>query len=447
MVGRNPKILWITLLLACAGAAACRGKTTQKKTAATPAAGPPPLVEAVPTRKGRLPLEVRLTGTVRARNQVEIRAELALPIVEVLVRSGQLVRKGQPLVRLQDDDLHNQQLAAEADVAVAEAAVQAAEARVLELEAQLGATRDLASKRLASDLELAAHQAQLAVARANVKQARARVEQVRAVLAERRSRLERAVVRAPVAGRVGRRNAEVGMLANPATVLFVMGNINDLLVEIPLHEKHIGQVRPGADVTVSAPAVGLSPQSSKISRISPFLTAGSFSTTAEIDLHNADGLLRPGMFVTVDVHSGQSDEATLLPRSALWKDPRSGGVGVFVVKSPVGETQDDEVRPMALQPVEVLAEGREVVGVAGLEANVWVVSLGQHLLAAQREPRARVRPQTWSHALHLQGRHESDLLDEFLVKQRELARTLGAAPPRNDAFVSGTSRTPATNVR
>src|SRR5690606_15904997 len=63
-----------------------------------------PAVEAVEVVLGTLPLEERLSGSVRARNQTEIYPEISGRIVEVLVSDGDHVEAGDVLVRLQDTD-------------------------------------------------------------------------------------------------------------------------------------------------------------------------------------------------------------------------------------------------------------------------------------------------------------------------------------------------------
>jgi multidrug efflux pump subunit AcrA (membrane-fusion protein) len=78
---------------ALASLAACRGGTAGP--APEERRGALPAVEAVRARSGRLPLEERLHGVVKAQNQVTIRAEIAAKVVEVLVRSGDPAQKGQ----------------------------------------------------------------------------------------------------------------------------------------------------------------------------------------------------------------------------------------------------------------------------------------------------------------------------------------------------------------
>src|SRR5699024_12006129 len=66
----------------------------------------------------------------------------------------------------------------------------------------------------------------------------------------------------------------------------------------------------------------------KLSRISPFLNNITRSTEGEIDVSNDTNSLRPGMFVPVDILYGESQQATIIPTSALYADPNTGEEGV-----------------------------------------------------------------------------------------------------------------------
>jgi RND family efflux transporter MFP subunit len=349
------------------------------------------------------------------------------------VRSGDAVERGQPLVRLDDRTLRDQLRQAEANVRLAEASAKEARARVAELAAQVVRSRSLAAQELISDFDLETQEAQLLAGEAAAEQADARVEQSQAVVQERRTALERTVVRAPVSGRVGQRQAEVGMIADSGTVLFVIGDLDDLIVEVPLTEEMLGYLRVGQTVRIHSEKLGGAPLTAALSRISPFLSSGSFSTVGEIDVRNTGGRLTPGMFVAVDAMYGESEQATLVPTSAVWEDPRTGLRGVWVVMSmpvvalPTGDAGlPADVRPVELRQVEILAEGRFSVGVRGVEPDDWVVTVGQHLL--RPDEGARVRAVTWDQVLELQALQREDLLHRFLEKQQEVARETGAAP-------------------
>lgn len=440
-------------LLAVVGVVGCGGAARDGRQRA---AGQSPAVEAVPARAGSLPLIEELSGIVRARNQVAIRSEISATVDAVLVRNGDVVAAGQPLVRLDDDALTEQLRRADADLQLAEATATEARARVAEVTAKTVRTRSLAADGLASDLDLETFEAQLAAVEAGAVQAQARVAQAEATVQERRSALAKTTIRAPVSGRVGQRDVEVGMVVSSGMVLFLVGDFTDLIVEMPLSQELLQSVGKGTPVEIEARGMEGAVHA-QVSRISPFLEVGSFSTTAEIDVTSHDGLLRPGMFVTVRVEYGASDEATLVPASALWEDPLTGDATVFVVEeaqdlvpaTTLGGEVPDTARRVVRRPVDVLAEGGGEVGVHGVADGEWVVTLGQHLLqealtaAEGGAITARVRATSWSRVVELQGMQREDLLTRFLAKQRIVARAFGAELPDNIALVDEVVRAAA----
>ena len=410
-----------------------------------------PLVEAVEARFGALPIEETMPGVVRARNQVAIRPETAGRIVGVLAHIGEAVEQGQVLVRLDDVEARERLRQAEADVRLAEAGAAAARARVAELEARVARTRALAQQQLVSAQELETLEAQLDATRASADEARARVEQAQATVEERRSALAKTEVRAPVAGRLGERRAEVGMRVDPSTVLFVVGDLEELIIEMNLTEAMLARVEEGQQVVIEGRATAGEPIHAQLSRISPFFAQESFTTVGEIDVDNRQGWLRPGMFVTVRILVGESRRATLVPVSAVSEDPASGERGVFVVQEAPG---DEEPRTVIFRRVEVLAEGRGTAGVTGIEEGAWVVTVGQHLVGAEmraaaeageaapgsdrlagRVAEARVRAVSWERVLELQDLQDEDLLEDFLDKQRTVAAALGAEIPKSEDVV------------
>lgn len=397
---------------------------------------PIPTVEAVQARYGALPLEQRFSGTVRADNQVAIYPDLSAPIVRVVGENGQYVRQGDPLVYLRDVQFRDQLRQAEAALQVARADAKRAEAVLNELKARLKRTEELAAKQYQSQAELQAMQAEVAAAEAGYEQALGRIAQAEATVSERRDELARTVVRAPISGHIGQRDVEVGMRVDPNTRLYTLGNLENVRVEIPINDDVIGMIEVGQTALISSESMAGQPIRGEVARISPFMESGSFSAEAEIDVDNRDGRLRPGMFVQVDVHYGQSQQATIVPVSALYEDPNSGDLGIYVAPTfgtevPVAEpdTFDTANPPSAsepiqteLRPITVLARGRETAGVQGVNAGDWVVTIGQNLLSESLEdrPLARIRPIPWSRVVTLQRLQDQDLLRDFMEKQQRV---------------------------
>ena len=411
-----------------------------------PGGGSVPSVEVVQAQLGSLPLEERLVGIVKADNQVEIYPEITAPVTEVHVQSGDMVRKGQALVSLEARQFREQLNQAQASLRINEADARQAEARLRELTLQFERTESLAEKELVSDLELETQRAQVDAAAASYERAEAQVDQAKATIQERQATLARTVIRSPISGRIGQRNVEVGMRVSGNAEIFTIGNLDNVRVEASLTESMINYIQEGQNARISSELMGDSAIVMPVSRISPFLEAGSFSTTAEIDVPNNGGVLKPGMFVSVDVFYGESQQATVIPNSALYEDPNSGALGVFVATSlgletPAFEPESEdesapysEPTPMEFFEVEVIAAGHDLSGVSGINENAWVVTLGQQLLNGP-SPRAKVRVTTWNRLITLQNLQREDLLKQFLEKQQRLAKSgeiMGNASQKKD---------------
>lgn len=390
---------------------------------------PVPAVEAVQAKYGALPLTERLSGVVKARNQVEIYPEITATVVDVPIHNGDFVKRGQILVRLRDREFAERLNQARAALRIAEAQARQAEAELARIRTVLERTEALSEKSLASDAELETVRTEAVSAEADFELAEARVEQARATVDEREDALSRTVVRAPISGSVGNRNAEVGMLVNSNNQLFTLGQIDNVRVEVVLTDEMLNYIEPGQHTEVMTGSASYGSLTAPLSRISPFLHPVTHSTEAEIDLANPDGLLKPGMFVTVDIYYGESESATLVPLSALYENPITGVTGVYVTsdslnREPMAMRKDEEkillTQPASFEfvPVDVIARGRMNAGIQGVKPDSWVITIGQDLLGG--EPgEARVRKVDWNWVEHLQNLQRQDLMLEIINKRQD----------------------------
>lgn len=382
-----------------------------------------PAVEAVQARSGALPLVERLTGLVEAVDQVEIRPRLSAIVEEVLARDGDVVQRGQVLVRLRDREYRDRLDQATASHRIAVAQAKQARVALGTVQADLERAEALAAQSLASPRDLESARAEAASAEADLELAEARVDQALATVAEREEALSETVIRAPVGGAIGNRAAEVGMQASPAERLFTVGRLDSVRIGVVLTDRMLGRIETGQRVDILPTDPGEPPLLARLSRISPFPHPTTHSTAAEIDLANPDAALKPGMFVAVDVRCGESEQATLVPLSALYDNPASGVTGVWVSREPLGPewtgaTEDGGIEltePMAFAfvPVDVVAKGRMEAGVRGVPPEAWVVSLGQNLLSGD-SALARVRPVDWTWVESLQNLQRQDLVRDLM---------------------------------
>lgn len=420
---KNTAILFSTLFLI-----SCYGDTAENNFPGQNSENTP-AVEAVQARYGSLPLSQRLSGTVVAENQVELYPEISGRIDQVHVQNGEFVEEGDPIVSLRDDQYREQVEQAQAQLRINQAQLKQAQARYNELEAQYNRTKKLSEQDLSTDLEMETLQAQMASAEADVELAQAQLEQTQSNLEEQQDMLEQTVIRAPISGTVGQRNAERGMQVNSSTQLFTIGDLDNLRVEVVLTENMLSEIEIGQTAHVHTNPTRRNAGhmlEAELSRISPFLNNVTRSTEGEIDVQNENNLLRPGMFVAVDILYGESEQATLIPTSALYTNPETGNEGVFVATSlgseidPVEQEEgsDDpppltEATEVQFVEIDVIAEGRMELGVDGIEPGSWVVTVGQDLLSEGRN-QARVRASSWERILAMQGLQRQDLLQRIL---------------------------------
>lgn len=394
-----------------------------------------PAVEAVQSQFGSLPLVERFSGNVVSENQIELYPEVNAQIAEVYVENGDLVNKGDALVKLQDEPFRKQLQQAEANLKINSARLKQAKAQLSSVETQYKRIQTLADKDLSSELELEQINAEKISAEADVELAEAQVEQSQALVDERKNQLTKTLIKAPVNGTIGQRNAQPGMQASASNPLFMIGDLSKLRVEIVLTESMLNQIKVGQTATISVIDQNGDPVTltSQLSRISPFLNEITRSTEAEIDINNQDGLLNPGMYVPVDIFYGESQQATLIPTSAIFIDPNTGTEGIYTANSigseiePVSDTSSGvssltAPTDVTFQEIDIIARGKMEVAVNGLESGKWVVTLGQNLLSEGKK-QARVKTIPWEHVLRLQNMQREDLLNEIIEgKKKEEAQ-------------------------
>lgn len=386
-----------------------------------------PALEAVQAQYGSLPLIERLSGVVKARNQVEIFPEISAVVKAVHVQNGDEVHLGQPLVSLRDNEFQERLNQARAAHQVAQAQARQAGARFKEVEAELNRTRALAEKALTSEAELETIETRAALAEADVELARARMEQAAAAVAEQEEIVAQTIIRAPVAGTIGNRNAEIGMMVGTGTRLLTLGQLDNVRVEVVLTDRMLTYIEAGQRTEIQTINLPSGAMNASLSRISPFLHPVTHSTEGEIDLANPGHHLKSGMFVAVDIFYGESEQATLVPLSALYENPLTGATGIYISTDTLNRIPVEAVEaggsgsltepvPFEFIPVEIIARGRMSAAINGVEPGRWVVTIGQDLLGGG-PGQARVRPVAWAWVEHLQNLQREDLVREMIRKR------------------------------
>lgn len=305
-----------------------------------------------------LAIEVEAVGTAQAKESVDVTSKTTNTVVAVRFREGERVRKGAVLVEL--------------DRAEAQADLEEAQAALAESENQFKRSRDLYAQQALSV-------SQLDQIEATLKGNRARVSAAKARLAD-------TVIRASFDGRTGFRRVSVGSLVNPGTIITTLDDTSLINLDFTVPETYFYMLERGLRVT--ARSVGLPDRvfEGTVANLGSRVDPVTRSITVRAQIPNADGMLRPGMFMTVNLQ-GQPKPTLLVPEAAIV--PEQGKTYVFVVTDDVVERREVRTgrrRPGEVEVAEGLREGERVVveGTQNVRAGIRVREQTQE--AAQGQP-------------------------------------------------------------
>jgi RND family efflux transporter MFP subunit len=299
-------------LLAVSGAmmAGCHGgEATSPVTVQTMQA------QVVESQQQQVPLNVRSTGTVHARETAMVSAQVPGRIQQVLVREGDSVRAGQTLAVLDDAGLR-------ASVDQTQAAVRAAQSEeaAAQTDAKLAAStleryRQLEAEKSVSPQEMDEVSRRAEAAAARLDAVRAQADAAKAQESGARTMLGYTRLLAPFSGIVTARMADPGTLASPGVPLLQVDEAGALQLETSVDESAIGAIHKGMKVQVVIDGAGSTSMTGTIAEIVPAADPSTHSFLVKIDLPSSSQL-RAGMYGTAEFANGVRN-AILIPRSAV----------------------------------------------------------------------------------------------------------------------------------
>ena len=252
--------------------------------------------------------EIGAVGSVRAVRGVDVTTEVTGLVRSLEFRSGEEVKRGQVLVRLNAD----------ADVATLHS---------LEAAADLAGTvyeRD----KLQFEAQ-AISQAQLDADLADLKNKRAQA-------AAQAALVEKKIIRAPFDGRLGITTVNPGQYLNTGDKVVTLQELDPVYVDFRLPQEDLAQVHPGLEVRLSLDAFPGETFSGRITAADPLVDTASRNFQAEATVPNPGRKLLPGMFVRVAVLSGTRQHYLTLPQTAITFNPY-GSTVFLTVKDAAGK--------------------------------------------------------------------------------------------------------------
>lgn len=308
---------------------------------------PPETVTADTARVTRWPNSVAATGSLVAVQGVTVAAELGGKIVEIAFESGDRVKAGDLLVRI--------------DVSAEEAQLRSAEAAAKLARINLERNRDLRANRTVS-------QADLDTSEANFKQAVAQADNVRAAIGKK-------TLRAPFAGQLGLRQVNLGQIVKEGDAIVTLQTIDPIYVDFSLPQQQFSVLASGTEIQVTTDAAPGQIFRGKIDAVNPEIDQVTRSVRVRATIANTGEKLRPGMFANVEVLLPSEQEVLAIPATAVLYAPY--GDTVFVIEEKRDE-KTGQVQKVLRQQIVRLGDARGdfVAVVSGLKAGETVVTSG-----------------------------------------------------------------------
>jgi RND family efflux transporter MFP subunit len=303
-------------------------------------------VSVVEVERRDVPHRISSIGTVQSLHSVVIRPQVTGIVTEVLFNEGEMVERGALLARMDDRTI-------KAALAQAQAEKASGEARLRSAEADLTRYRNLIDQNV--------------IPRQTIDQQAALVEELKAAirasdatLSAQRVQLSFTTILSPVRGRVGIRRVDPGNLvqAGDPNGLVTVTQIDPISILFTLPQETLPRLRTtsqgskGARVTAFERDAGVALGEGQLTTFDNQIDPATGTLRLRAQFANPEGKLWPGQFVTLQLETGVSANAMVLPARAV----QQGLNGAFVYRIrdskaevvPIVTTyQDDEIAVVA----------------------------------------------------------------------------------------------------
>jgi HlyD family secretion protein len=287
-------------------------------------------VQVAEAKVGDVSSSVRAPGKVQPETQVKLSANVPGEVVQLAVKEGQPVRRGQFLLQLDDTQYRAQVRQSQAALQSSRSNLKSAEATFAQSDAVLARKETLFTQKLVSPEELEAARTQRNADKARLDSYREEVAREDAAHEAAMDNLRKTRFVSPIDGTVTQVNIErgeiavIGTMNNPGTVVLTVADLSRMKVEADVDETDVSSVRLGqtAKVTVDAlPDTSLSGKVVEIANSPEFSNLGTQEqqTNFEVDvmLDDPPASLRPGMTADVDIRTGTRQNVLHVPIQAV----------------------------------------------------------------------------------------------------------------------------------
>jgi len=321
---------WLVVLTGCALAALAIAAVYRKKE---------PLITVQTERVNRTNLIERVVanGKIQPVLQVHISPEVSGEIIQLAVKEGQHVAKGDLLLKIKPDFYNASLNQARAGYESALAGQATANANVEKAEADFKRNKDLFEHKLLSDAEFIGFKTANAIAAAQLNSARHQVESAKASVASAQDSLDKTTLASPLTGTVSKLNSQLGervlgTVQNAGTDLMIIADLNVMEARVDVGEMDVVLIQPGQHVRLEVDSYKDRSFNGIVTDVANSsegagLTGSSAASSQEATKFQIRILIqdkepfRPGMSVTAEIETRSSTNSLSVPFASVTARP------------------------------------------------------------------------------------------------------------------------------
>ncbi|MDO9552438.1 efflux RND transporter periplasmic adaptor subunit [Rhodonellum sp.] len=299
-------------------------------------------VKVVEVKKESLENNLNITGTILPNESVSLRPEISGLVKRVAFKEGQFVKKGTPLIYLNDDEL-------------------SAQYDRLEFTKKLFESQENRQKQLLQREAISQEEYDIVLNQFNTNLADLRLIQ---------AQLNKTVIRAPFDGVLGLRQISEGSVIGTSDVIASIINIDPIKIEFSIPERYANSVKLNSKIFFSNEVGGVEVEG-VVYAFEPNIDPATRTLKLRAQSPNKERKFLPGMFVRIRFVLGIEENAFMVPAEAII--PELNGYKVYVV-GPENKVESREITigtrtESSVQIVEGVREGDLVLTTGVLQVR------------------------------------------------------------------------------
>ncbi|MBE7629850.1 efflux RND transporter periplasmic adaptor subunit [Tenacibaculum piscium] len=249
-----------------------------------------PLITVVSANKTVFNHYLELQGDVKTKQNVLIYPEMAGQLVQIYVKEGQSVVKGQALAKIDDAGLSNKLAQIEIQTALAKTTYERQER--------------LWNQKIGSEIQFL--------------QAKTTFEAQKNAVTQLKKQLGKSIIKAPFSGIIDDVIKEQGVIVAPGakSEIFRIVNLSKMYIETAVPESYISTIKKGKNVEIEFPVLG-EKMTSTVRQAGNFINPANRTFNVEVAVDNKAKNIKPNLTAKLKINDYTNNEALLIPQSII----------------------------------------------------------------------------------------------------------------------------------